>query len=78
MHRREGGSRPESEPQTKRAWCGGVGDTITGTGYQEGHMKRDDQRTPHPPPDESARPSSEDAWTVFIIGLALLLVLKMA
>jgi hypothetical protein len=41
-------------------------------------MKRDDQRTPHPPPDESARPSSEDAWTVFIIGLALLLVLKMA
>lgn len=41
-------------------------------------MKRDDQRTPQPPPDESARPFSEDAWTVFIISLTLLLLLKMA
>ncbi len=42
-------------------------------------MGRDDQQTPQRPlPDEPTSPFSEDAWTLFIISLALLLLLKMA
>lgn len=42
-------------------------------------MHRDDHETSQRPlPDEPTRPFSEDAWTVFIISLALLLLLKMA
>jgi len=63
----------------EHVWCGVVGDTITCTGQQEGHMDRDDQQTPQQPlPDERTSPFSEDAWTLFIISLALLLLLKMA
>lgn len=42
-------------------------------------MDTDDRQTPHRPlPDESTSPFSEDAWTVFIISVALLLLLRMA
>ncbi len=42
-------------------------------------MDRDDQQTPEQPgPDESASPFASDPWTIFIISLALLLLLKMA
>ncbi len=42
-------------------------------------MNRDDQHPSHRPlPDEPASPFSDDAFTLFIISLALLLILKMA
>ncbi len=46
----------------------------TDTGREEERMKSDDRHPPHrPPPDESARLFSDDAFTLFIIGLAVLL-----
>ncbi len=42
-------------------------------------MNRDDQHPSHRPlPDEPTSLFSEDAFTLFIISLALLLLLKMA
>jgi len=51
----------------------------TDTGRREERMNRDDQHPSHRPlPDEPTSLFSEDAFTLFIIGLALLLILKMA
>lgn len=42
-------------------------------------MNRDDQHASEQPvPVESASPFASDPWTLFIISLALLLILKMA